>query len=64
MGNYVFIKGLINDVEEIYLLIKKRIKWMDDNNIKQWNKTKYLSSYPKKYFEEKATSGQLHVLER
>ena len=62
MENYVFIKGLIKDVDEIYLLIKKRIKWMDDNNIKQWNKTNYLSSYPKEYFEEKATSGQLYVM--
>jgi ribosomal protein S18 acetylase RimI-like enzyme len=62
MENHVFIKGLIKDVEEIYLLIKKRINWMDDNGIKQWNKTNYLSSYPKGYFEEKAKSGQLYVM--
>lgn len=62
MDKYVFIKGSIKDVDEIYLLIKKRIEWMNDNKIKQWNKTNYLSSYPKEYFEEKVTSGQLYVM--
>lgn len=35
---------------------------MDQKNIKQWNKTNYLDSYPKEYFREKAAISQLHVL--
>lgn len=62
MGNYVLLKGIKKDVDEVYGLIKKRVKWMDDNNINQWNKTNYLNSYPKEYFEEKALSEQLYVM--
>lgn len=62
MENYIFIKAIIEDVEEVFWLIKKRIKWMDKNEISQWNKTNYLDSYPKEYFEEKVAMGQLYVM--
>lgn len=62
MDNDFLIKATLEDVAEIYELIKKRIQWMNEKNIAQWNKTNYLESYPKAYFEEKAVSGQLYVL--
>ena len=62
MDNYIFLRAKTEDVEQIYELIKKRIKWMDNNNIHQWNKTKYLDSYPKEYFVEKVATGQLYIL--
>lgn len=62
MENYIFIKAKYGDVEEVYGLIIKRIKWMDKNEISQWNKTNYLDSYPKEYFEEKVTLEQLYVM--
>lgn len=62
MDNYIFIKAKYGDVEEVYGLIIKRIKWMDKNEISQWNKTNYLGSYPKEYFEEKVALEQLYVM--
>jgi ribosomal protein S18 acetylase RimI-like enzyme len=62
MNNYIFKNAVIEDVEMIWELINKRIKWMDNNNIVQWNKTGYLDSYPRSYFEEKVLSDQLYVL--
>jgi ribosomal protein S18 acetylase RimI-like enzyme len=62
MDNYILTNAIKQDVDKIYELIKKRIKWMDDNNIHQWNKTDYLATYPKKYFEEKMAIGQLYTM--
>ena len=62
MENSVFTKGSVKDADAILELIKKRIEWMDENNIEQWNKTDYLSFYPKEYFEEKAEAGQLYIM--
>ena len=62
MENSIFTKGSVKDADAILELIKKRIEWMDENNIEQWNKTDYLSFYPKEYFEEKAEAGQLYIM--
>ena len=62
MKNYDFRKAETRDVEEIYQLIEKRINWMDRKNIHQWNKTNYLDSYPREYFNSKVEAGQLYVL--
>ncbi len=42
----------IGDIDNIIALIQKRIDWMDEKNLNQWNKTNYLDVYPKKYFME------------
>jgi RimJ/RimL family protein N-acetyltransferase len=62
MNNYLFNNAVMEDVEIIWEIINKRIKWMNNNNIIQWNKTGYLDSYPKSYFEEKALTDQLYVM--
>ncbi len=45
-----FRKANSNDVEDIIKLINQRIKWMDKENIQQWNKTKYMERYPLVYW--------------
>ena len=62
MDRYIFQKAMNEDVDEILILIQKRIRWMDENNISQWNKTNYLTYYPKKYYEELVSKGQLYVV--
>lgn len=61
MDRYVFQKAMNEDIDEILKIIKKRIKWMDENNISQWNKTNYLKYCPKNYYEELVLKGQLYV---
>lgn len=62
MERYIFQKASNEDVDEILMLIQNRIKWMDENNISQWNKTDYLKAYPKSYFEELVSKGELYVV--
>lgn len=62
MDQYSFQKAINEDIDEVLILIKKRIKWMDENNISQWNKTNYLKHYPRNYYEELVSKGQLYVV--
>ena len=62
MNKYIFKKAINVDIDAVLELIQKRIKWMDKNNIYQWNKTNYLSCYPKEYFEELVSKGQLFAM--
>lgn len=62
MDKYIFQKAIKTDIDEILMLIEKRIEWMNENNIDQWNKTNYLECYPKEYFEEMVSEGQLYVI--
>ena len=57
-----FEKATHEDLDEIMMLIQKRIDWMDDNNIHQWNTTNYFECYPSSYFENLAAKGQLYVV--
>lgn len=63
MDKFTFIKAVKRDVDEIQELIQKRIQWMEKNNINQWNRTNYLDSYPRRYFEDKVEAGQLYVMQ-
>ena len=62
MDKYVFQKARNEDIDEILILVEKRIKWMDENNISQWNKTNYLKYCPKNYYEELVLKDQLYVV--
>lgn len=42
-------------------LIEKRIRWMDEKQISQWNKEDYLSIYPPSYFEKLVREGAMFV---
>jgi len=34
VDKYIFQKAMNEDIDEILILIQKRIKWMDENNIR------------------------------
>ena len=46
----VISKPKIDDIYQIRDLIRKRINWMDEVGIDQWNNTLYLERYPYDYF--------------
>lgn len=46
----VISKAKIDDIHQIRNLIRKRIDWMNEVGIDQWNKTFYLERYPYDYF--------------
>ena len=43
-------------------LIVQRIRWMDENDIHQWNDTKYDVAYPLEHYEEACTNGAAYGL--
>lgn len=47
---YIFRKAILKEVPFIYSLYEKRIKWMDEKGIKQWNVSDYLTIFPETYF--------------
>jgi len=60
--SFLFIRAQEKDVPDIYNLISSRVKWMDDNNIKQWNVTDYLNVYPVSYYQEHQRCGRLYKM--
>lgn len=60
---YIFRKIEKEEIPKMFKLILKRIKWMNEKGIKQWNTTKYEEVYPLSYYEEKSEKGELFVLE-
>ncbi len=50
------------EVSQMFQLILDRIKWMDKNNIKQWNVINYTEIYTRDYYEKKRKKGELFVL--
>ncbi len=59
---YVFQEATSEEIEMIFELYKKRITWMDDVGIHQWNVTDYLRAYPIDYYSEQQRLGNLYVL--
>lgn len=51
----------LHDVDQVIALIQKRILWMDEKNLYQWNKTGYLDSYPYTYFEKIIKENTLFI---
>lgn len=51
------------DLDGIIALIAERIAWMDDMGIEQWNRTGYLTRYPREYFLSLAERKELFVAE-
>lgn len=49
-NGYEFRKANIEDIDLIIELIQKRIDWMDEVGIKQWNTTNYMECYPRSHF--------------
>lgn len=49
-------------IDEIFSLYEKRIRWMDEKGIHQWNDADYLHIYPADYYREMREKGCLYVL--
>ena len=50
MGSREMRRAVLGDVPTILALLQKRIDWMDEKGLYQWNKTAYLTVYPAPYF--------------
>lgn len=50
-------------IPAIFDLYVRRVRWMDEVGIRQWNRTDYLSAYPQAYYREELQKGALFVLE-
>ena len=62
MGSYLFRRLGPTDAPQVFGLIVKRIEWMDQKGISQWNDTGYLEAYPLSYYESEAREGRLYGL--
>ena len=51
-----------SDIEAIFSLYEKRVRWMDENGVRQWNVTDYLTVYPAAYYREQQAAGRLFAL--
>lgn len=60
---YIFRKATEQEVPEIFALIMRRVAWMDQVGIQQWNTTKYDQRYPLSYYEQRRQMDELFVLE-
>lgn len=60
--NYIFRPASGCEVYPVFELVKKRVQWMDEKGIRQWNVTGYLEAYPVSYYEERQKEGQLYIL--
>lgn len=54
-------KAREDEVSAVFALYEKRIAWMEEKGIAQWNKTGYLSVYPLSYFQTRQREGSLFV---
>lgn len=50
------------EIGEIFSLYEKRVHWMDEKGIRQWNDYDYLSVYPADYYREMQEKSRLYVL--
>ena len=54
-------KAVPQDLDALIALIVRRMAWMDEQGIEQWNTGDYLGIYPPAYFLWRITSGELFV---
>lgn len=60
--SYIFRPAKAEDIDAVFTLFEKRVNWMNEEGIRQWNVTDYLNVYPKSYYQEQQTLGNLYVL--
>ena len=58
----IFGMATETDVNDFVSLIDKRIEWMEQNGIKQWNLFGYKQRYFFAYFKREADLGHMYVL--
>lgn len=59
---YTFRLAAVGDIDDVFSLFEKRVDWMNQQNIHQWNDTDYLNAYPKSYYIRQQELGNLYVL--
>lgn len=59
---YAFRPAAASDIDAVFALFEKRVDWMNQRNIHQWNDTDYLHEYPKSYYQQQRELGNLYVL--
>lgn len=47
-----FRRARLQDVDAIMMLVQRRIDWMNDVGLHQWNETDYFGRYPRSYWEK------------
>ena len=55
-------KAEIKDMDAFCEIIDRRIHWMDDVGLKQWNYTGYWDRYPREYYRKNIEQGRAIVL--
>ncbi|MBQ8592379.1 MAG: MBL fold metallo-hydrolase [Lachnospiraceae bacterium] len=60
--DYLFREITKEEIPQMFELILKRMIWMDEKGIKQWNVTKYDEVYPLHYYEDAWNRGEIFVL--
>ena len=61
MGSREMRRAVLGDVPTILALLQKRIDWMDEKGLYQWNKTAYLTVYPASYFAERIRENSVFL---
>lgn len=51
-----------SEVPQMFHLILQRMRWMNENGIKQWNVMEYDKAYPQVYYEAECQKGRAFVL--
>jgi len=59
--NDCFRRAELQEVNAVVSLIKRRIQWMDEVGINQWNKCDYFMIFPMDYFRKQQSLGNLYV---
>ena len=61
-SRYQFREITKSGVPQMFSMILKRMEWIDEKGIQQWNAAKYDTIYPLSYYEEKRLNGEVFVL--
>lgn len=61
-AKYALRLARAEEIAEIFSLYEKRIHWMNEKGIRQWNAVDYLSVYPASYYREMRERRCLYVL--
>ena len=59
--DFELIPAKQEDVTDVFSIIEKRVNWMEEKGLKQWNTTDYLNTYPISYFLAHQKAGNLYV---
>ncbi len=61
-AKYALRLARAEEIADIFSLYEKRIRWMDEKGIRQWNAVDYLSVYPADYYRKMREKRCLYVL--